>query len=66
MGDDHVALGYQNTASGVQLKTFDKGQVMEACPGYFTAVNFHCIKYCNRSNLAAAPVCHSMERKTVS
>lgn len=55
MGDDHIALGYQNTASGVQLQSLDKSQVMEACPGYLTAVNLHRVKYCDRRNLAAAP-----------
>ena len=28
MGNDHVALGYQDAASGVQLQSFDEGQVM--------------------------------------
>ena len=55
MGDDHVALGNQDTASGMQLQSFDKGQVMEARPGYLTAVNLHRVKYCNRGNLTAAP-----------
>ncbi len=32
MGDDHVALGNQNTASGVQFQSLDKGQVMEDRP----------------------------------
>ena len=54
MGDDHVALGNQNTASGVQLQSLDKCQVVEARPGYLTAVNLHCVKYCDRGNLAAA------------
>ena len=32
MGDDHVALGDQDTASGIQLQVFDKGQIMKTCP----------------------------------
>ena len=33
MGDNHVALGNQNTASGVQFQSLDKCQVVEARPG---------------------------------
>ena len=48
MGNDHIAFGNQNTASGIQFQVFDKSQVMEACPRYFAAVDFHGVKYCNR------------------
>ena len=55
MGDDHVTFADQDAASRVQLQPFDEGQVVEACPGYPTAVNLHCIKQCNRRNLTGAP-----------
>ena len=54
MGDDHVAFGYQDAASGVQFKVLDESQVMEARPGYLTAVDLHRVKQCDRRDLAAA------------
>lgn len=54
MGDDYVPFGYQDAASGVQFKVFDKGQVVEACPGYLTAVNLHRVKYSNGRDFTAA------------
>ena len=54
MGDDYVPFGYQDAASGVQFKVFDEGQVMEARPGYLTAINLHRVKCRNGRDLTAA------------
>jgi len=54
MGDDHVAFGYQDAASGVQFKVLDEGQVMEARPGYLTAVDLHRVRQSDRREIAAA------------
>ena len=44
MGNDHVPLADQYPAAGHQFHPFNKGKIMQACPGYFASVYLHRLK----------------------
>ena len=54
MGNDHIPLGYQDAASGIQFQILDKGQVVQGCPRDITAVDFNRIEQSHRRDLSAA------------
>ena len=51
MGNDHVPLADQYPAAGHQLHPFDKGKVVQACPGHLTSVYLYRFKNRHRRDL---------------